>query len=142
MSQQKINILFILPSLRYTGAETQAINLINGLSRRTFNIHVIIFQKHLDQLSQLDTQTIKFYKCPRRFKFDVAIIKKIADIIKREDIRIIHCTNQIAYLFAFLGKLISGRKVGLAAALHTTIHRSTWMLMHSATERLVKNEKT
>jgi len=124
MKHRRINILFVLPSLRYTGAETQAVNLINGLLRRTFNIHAVIFQEHLDQLAKLDTRTITFYMCPRRFKFDTAIIKKIADIIRREDIRIIHCTNQIAFLFAFLGRLISGRKSALVATLHTTIHRS------------------
>ena len=124
MKHQRINILFVLPSLRYTGAETQAVNLINGLSRRKFNVHAVVFQDHLDQLTKLDTRTITFYKCPRRYKFDVAIIKKISDIVRHKDIRIIHCTNQIAFLFAFLGRLISGKKSVLVAALHTTINRS------------------
>lgn len=124
MHKRKINVLFLLPSLRYTGAGRQVVDLVNGLSSEKINVHLLTFEKQLDQLDRLDTKKVTFYNYPRRFKFDASVITRISRLIEKEDIDIVHCTNQIALLFGFLGKISARRKPKLVVALHTTVNRS------------------
>jgi len=124
MPDRKINVLFLLPSLRYTGAGRQVVDLVNGLSSERFAIHLLTFEKQLDQLDRLDRNKVTFHNHPRKFKFDSSIITAISQLIKKEKIDIVHCTNQIALLLGFLGRLRAGRKTKLIGALHTTVNRN------------------
>ena len=124
MDNRKINILFILPSLCIGGAQRQVIDLVNGISGDKFRINLLTFEKHLDYLNILDREKVRFYNFPRKYKYDFTVIHKIAKIIDKEDIDIIHCTNQIAILFGFLGKLIAKKKTKFIGAIHATINRN------------------
>ena len=105
MRNEHAKVLFIVPSLRLAGAERQVIDLVNGLSEERFNIHLFTFEKELDQLENINTKKMKFYNHPRKYKFDFAPAKRIAEIIDRESIDIVHCTLQIALLYGFIGKM-------------------------------------
>lgn len=124
MIKEKINALFIVPSLHLCGAERQVVDLVNGLVGDKFHIHLLTFEKELDQIDRLNTEKVKFYNYPRRYKYDFSVAKKIADIIDEEDIDIVHCTMSIALLFGFLGKLRAKKRVKLINAIHTTINRN------------------
>lgn len=123
MINRKINVLFLLPSLRFGGAERQVVDLVNGISRDIFNIHLLTFENELDLLEDLNTEKVTFYNYPRKYKYDFSMTKKIAKIICREDIDIIHCTLQIALLYGFIGKLRAKKKVEFIDAIHTTINK-------------------
>lgn len=124
MISEKINVLFILPSLCFGGAERQVVDLLNGISGDRFNTNLLTFEKQLDLLEGLNKEKVKFYNYPRKYKYDFSIIKKIAKVIDIENIDIIHCTNQIAILFGFLGKLKAKKRAKFIGAIHTTINRN------------------
>lgn len=124
MTEKKIKVLFMLPSLLYTGAERQVVDLINGLSEDLFISHLLVLGDELDQLECLNRKKVTFYHCPRKHKYDFSPRKNIESIIDTENIDIIHCTNQIPILYGFLGKIKAKKKVKFIGALHTTINRN------------------
>jgi len=123
MKDKKINILFIISSLEFGGAQRQVIDLVNRMSEDHFNIHLLTFEHQLAQLDRLDKIKVVFHNFPRQHKFDLSPTREIAKIIRSKKIDIIHCTNQISLLFGFLGKLRSRKRIKLAFAIHTTVAR-------------------
>lgn len=121
---EKINLLFVIPSLRLGGAERLVINLVNGLSRDRFKIHLFTFEQNLDQLEDVDKENVLFYNYPRRYKTDFRPSIKLAEIIDREKIDIVHATLQISIFYAFIGLMLAKRKVRFIGAIHTTINRN------------------
>lgn len=122
--EKKLNVLFLLPSLGIGGAERQVVDLVNGLSEEKFNIYLVTFEKLFNLLENLDREKVTYIHCPREYKFDFSVTRKIAHVIDREDIDIVHWTNQISLLFGFFAKFRAKKKVKLIGALHTTINRS------------------
>lgn len=119
-----IKVLFIVPSLVRAGAETQLVDLVNGLSNQQFEKHLFTFEKNLDQKDRLDLENITLYNQPRRYKFDTAPIKRIVQIIDIEEIDVIHCTMQFPLLLAWLAKLQSRRKPSVISAIHSMYFHS------------------
>ena len=117
------NILFIVPSLRRAGAETQIIDLVNTLDASLFNKHLLAFESDLSQLDRVDAANVNFHHVLRRYKYDIGFIKHIAKIIDDHSIDVIHCTMQFSLLIAFLARLRSSRKPKLITVIHTTINR-------------------
>jgi glycosyltransferase involved in cell wall biosynthesis len=124
MAVEKIRVLFVLPSLIYTGAEKQVVDLLNNLSEEDFESHLLVLGEELDLLDRLNRDKVKFFHCPRKHKYDFSPRREIARIIDRQNIDILHCTNQIPIFYGFLGKLQAKKKVKFLGALHTTINRS------------------
>ncbi len=117
------NILFIIPSLRRAGAETQVLDLVTDLSDEHFNKYLFTFEKRLDQLDRVDQSVIHFYNQPRKYKFDFSMARTIASIIDKENIEIVHCTLQIALLMGWIGCKLAKKSPQLVVALHTTLNR-------------------
>lgn len=118
--ERPIRSLFILPSLYRAGAETQLVDLVNGLSNKQFQKYLFTFEENLDQKDRLDTEHVTLYNQPRRYKFDLYPVKCIAQLIDKEKIEIIHCTQPFSLLLAFLGRLRSRRKPPIVTAIHST----------------------
>jgi len=117
------NILFIVPSLRRGGAETQLIDLVNSLDSKKYCKHLLVFEKELDQLNRIDRNSVKFHRIHRRFKYDVAFIRDLSYVIEKEKIDIVHCTLLFSCLVAALSLLGIKRKPVLLTTIHTTEHR-------------------
>ena len=47
--RMSINALFVVPTLKRAGAETQVIDLINGLDNQKFSKFVVVFGENVDQ---------------------------------------------------------------------------------------------
>lgn len=124
MNLPKKKILFILPSLCRAGAETQTINLVNGLDSEQYEKFFLTFEKNIDQMGRIDKAQIKFFQYPRKFKFDLGPARKIATLIEQEEIDLVHCSLQISLFMGWLGIKFSMRKPKLVLAVHTTINRS------------------
>ncbi len=124
MEKSSIRLLSILPSLIYTGAERQVIDLLNALPEEDFTVHLLTLGEPLDLLPRLDRKKVTFHHHPRRRRLDFSPRKAIAAVIKEKEIDILHCTNQIPILYGFLGRRASGRKVKIIGAIHTTINRN------------------
>jgi len=112
----------MVPALLRGGAETQAMELINGIDSRYFEKYLLVFEKELDQLEKVDMDTVEFHHVIRKGKFDFSFVRKIAKIIDVNKIEVIHCTMQISLLFAWLACRLSKQKPELVVAIHTTIN--------------------
>jgi len=93
------------------------------MAKQGYHIHLFTFERNLDLLEVLDRTRVKYYNHPRCYKFDFSNISRIAEIIDREEIDIVHCTLQIALLFGYFGVRRSKRRPKLIDAIHTTTNR-------------------
>jgi glycosyltransferase involved in cell wall biosynthesis len=114
--------LIVVPSLTRAGAETQAIDLANGLCARGHRVHLCSFERQLDQRERLASQ-VRFHHVLRKRKYDVSVIAAIAGIIDAERIDIVMGVLQFAVLIAWLAARRSNRRPPVVAGVHTTINR-------------------
>ena len=118
--RQKINILFLLPSLKLAGAETQVIDLINGMDNDRFNKHIVIYENNLEQFDRLDTDNIRFQELRKKSFFDISLFRKIAAIIDQNKIDVMHCSLQHSIMVGWFSARMSVSKPKMIGALHTT----------------------
>lgn len=91
-----INVLYIRSSFDPGGTETLLLNLFNYRQNEIkFNY---AFLKDGSLISRLNSDINQYYKLFRRKRIDFKIIKKLAHLIKNNNIRIIH-THQLFELF-------------------------------------------
>lgn len=117
-------MLFVVPSLARAGAETQLVELVNGLNGADFGKYLFAFEKNLDLLPRVDGQHVVFHHNPRRNKYDLSASRAIARLIDSAGIDIVHCSLQIALLMSWMGLMRARRKPRLVLALHTTLNRN------------------
>jgi glycosyltransferase involved in cell wall biosynthesis len=119
----RIGVLFIVPSLTRAGAETQVVNLANGLDPEAFETHLLSFEENVSQLERVDRDRVTFHH-PRRTRrwIDQDLVRQIARVIDEEQIDIVHCTLQFSVLWAWLARLKTRRRPRIVAAIHTTIN--------------------
>jgi glycosyltransferase involved in cell wall biosynthesis len=111
-----------VPSLKRAGAETQAIDLANGLSANGHDISLFCFEPEIDQRDRLSSE-VRFFHAQRRWKYDLGFVKSLASILEREKIEIVHGVMQFASLVGWLAIQRSRVKPCLISALHTTENR-------------------
>lgn len=115
-----IRVLFIVPSLKRAGAETQIIDMVNALQDAGIERHLLSFGQELDQLERVKCDEVSFHHALRRSKYDTKYIRDIAKIIDEKQIDVVHCTLQFSLLVAWLARARSRRKPKMVAAIHTT----------------------
>jgi glycosyltransferase involved in cell wall biosynthesis len=120
---KRIAVLFIVPSLTRAGAETQVVNLANGLDPEAFETHLLSFEQDVSQLERVDRDRVRFHH-PRRTRrwIDTDLVRQIARVIEEEEIDIVHCSLQFSVLWAWLARLRTPRRPRIVAAIHTTIN--------------------
>jgi glycosyltransferase involved in cell wall biosynthesis len=119
-----LSTLFVAPSLRRAGAETQLIELVNGLDDGRFEKSLFTFHPDLSQRDRLRRGSVVHVVKNRRNRFDFRPVGSLAKIIRRRHAEIVHCTLQIAVFFGWMACRLSLRKPMLVAAVHTTLNRS------------------
>jgi glycosyltransferase involved in cell wall biosynthesis len=124
-----MNCLIVVPSLRRAGAETQAVDLANGLSLVGHGVHLCSFEPQFDQRARL-SGAVKFHHVRRKSKYDLTLITAIADVIDREGISIVLGVMQFAAFTAWLAARRSTQKPPVVAAIHTTVNRGTKEELH------------
>ncbi|MCE7902429.1 MAG: glycosyltransferase [Gammaproteobacteria bacterium PRO9] len=121
---QRLRVLFILPSLTRAGAEIQTVSLINGLDSRRFKKCLVVFEEQLDLLDRVDQDNVDFRHIKRQRKLDIPLAKTLASLIEREQIDVVHCSLQIAFFFGWCAVRLARRRPALVLALHTTKNRN------------------
>jgi glycosyltransferase involved in cell wall biosynthesis len=116
------HVLFIVPSLRRSGAETQVVELVNGLSAAGVERHLLVFENNVEQVARL-CRDVHLVRVERRRKFDMGLVRQIATEIDQRRIDVVHCSLQIALFFGWLGARLSKRKPPVVVAVHTTKNR-------------------
>ena len=116
-------ILFVLPTLKQAGAETQAVDLASEINKLT-PCTLVTLSSETDLAQRLDREGVNWLSLVRRFKLDVGIVGKLAKIIKHGGFQSIHCTGQFAYLLVWLAAVLCKYDGKLVVALHTTVNVS------------------
>lgn len=111
--------LIVVPSLRRAGAETQAVDLANGLAQRGHVVHVFSFLPETEQESRFDS-SVRFHHSLRRSKFATGFVRDLARIVDGEDIDVIHSVMQFSALVSWIAIRLSARKPRHVVAIHTT----------------------
>ena len=125
--------LIVVPSLIRAGAETQAVDLANGLAAKGHSVHLCCFEQDLDQRDRL-SGNVRFHHVPRKSKFDTTLVNRLAALIDEEKIEIVQAILQVSTLVAWLAANRSARQPPVVAAVHTTLNRG---LKQELQERLL-----
>jgi glycosyltransferase involved in cell wall biosynthesis len=120
---QAVRVLFVLPSLGRGGAETQTIDLLNGLDPQHFSKNMVTFETALDLKDRIAHAQVRFAHFPRARRLDWRPALHIARMIDAQQIDIVYCALQIALLIGWLGIRLAHRRPRLVLALHTTVNR-------------------
>ena len=113
-------VLFIVPSLRRAGAESQVVQLVNGLSGGQFDKHLLTYLPDDALRTSVATESVTYHKLNREGRLDFATARAIGKIIDNNEIDIIHCTLHNALLYGVLGTRSARRNPALVCAIHTT----------------------
>jgi glycosyltransferase involved in cell wall biosynthesis len=114
--------MVVVPSLRRAGAETQAVDLVNGLADRGHEVHLCTFESELDQLDRVGSN-VQFHKIVRRGKYNFSFVSGVARIIDDRHIQVVQGVLMFAILAASLAKLRTHTKPVVIGGVHTTVNR-------------------
>lgn len=128
-----VNFLIVVPSLRRAGAETQAIDLANGLADRGHKVHLFTFIPDKDQLDRLNP-AVRHHFSERRKKYSFRYVLELAKLLDDERIDVIHCVMQFPGLVSWIASRRSKRKPPIVIAVHTTTNHD---LVSELADRLV-----
>ena len=117
-------VLFIVPSLRNAGAETQVVDLVNSIDPRFAQKYLFTFEHDMSQFGRVEHAHVQVHNVPRRSKFDLSMCTEIARLIDREQIDLVHCTMQFSLLIGWVARRRAKRKPPLVCAIHITRNKN------------------
>lgn len=114
-----LRLLIVVPSLKRAGAETQAVELANGLVKAGQAVWLFTFERETALRSRLD-KGVQFMSVPRKHKYDFAPIRALARVIADSSIDVVHSVMEFSGLVAWLAIRLSRKSPKLVIAIHTT----------------------
>ncbi len=115
------NILFILNSLTFGGAEKLVVTLLNELDTSKLSLSLLYLRKKeamLAELNQSRLNSVSSYGGTNSLEFRLPFY--LARHIEREKIDTVVCINQRPMLYAFLARRLTRRKFRIIQAIHVT----------------------
>lgn len=116
----KQNILFILNSLCFGGAEKQVVSLLNNLDTENFNLFLIFLKNDTTLLPQIKSDRLKEAVLFETTKFNIHAAKDIGSYIDNNEIDIVLCTNAFPLLYGSLARFFSKRRPKIIEVFHST----------------------
>lgn len=121
MSQVPINVLFIVNSLQFGGAEKHVVTLINQLDTRQFNISLLYLKNKTELISQLDVARVNKIICADLDKWlDISAVRRVGSLIDELRTDIVVCTNGYSLAYGVLGRRAAALSPRLIEVFHTT----------------------
>ena len=100
-----IRLLFVISNLEYGGAQRQVVELANNLDPERFITHVCSLSPYTPLADSLRDADNRLHVIPKRGKFDVTVVPRLAHLLRRLDIDIVQ-----SYLFdADIAARLAGR---------------------------------
>lgn len=116
---KKVNVLFVIMQMELGGSERLVLSLIRGLDRNIFNISLAWF--HGDRvLKEFEGENIRLHHVPKLKRLDLGAMKKLAKIIRDDDIHVVNAHHFMPAFYSFYGS-----KVANSCKLLCTEH-SSW----------------
>lgn len=105
-----IRVLHVIGAGEFGGAERHILNLVKAMNSQKISIIVCcLFAEPFVKVAK--EQGINVLALPMRHKLDLGIIKKLSEIIKKEDIDIVHTHGVRANLVGRLAAKLAKRKI-------------------------------
>jgi glycosyltransferase involved in cell wall biosynthesis len=122
MENRRINLLFIVNSLTFGGAEKHVVTLLNHLDTARFRLSLGYLKKDETLLPQLERKRLEggAFCCDVSSKIDLIAARRLAEKIRDDAIDVVVCTNNYSLLYGWLGRLGSGQRPRLMEIFHTT----------------------
>jgi glycosyltransferase involved in cell wall biosynthesis len=122
MKSEAINVLFIVNSLQFGGAEKHVVTLLNHLDSARFRLSLAYLKNDATLMSQLDRERIggRVFCCDVARKIDMRAVGQLAAYIREHEIDIVVCANLYSLLYGWLARIRSRRPVRLVEVFHTT----------------------
>jgi glycosyltransferase involved in cell wall biosynthesis len=115
--------MLLVSSLERGGAERQVIELANHLDPDRFDVTVASMSPHVPLAAHLNDVERRLYIVPRRGKYDVSVVSRIASIGREKRIKIIHAFLFDAEMVARLAGKLAGVPVVLGSERNTDYER-------------------
>lgn len=111
-----MKILFIIHSLKFGGAERQLVELIKGLNRHLYEVHLICLDNVPEGYTEiLSSAGIEIRYFLRSYKYDLRPIFFICRFIQEKQIDVVHTFEHLGSLFGLFAAKLSGRPVVCSA---------------------------
>jgi glycosyltransferase involved in cell wall biosynthesis len=122
MNVKRINLLFIVNSLGFGGAEKHVVTLANTLDVSRFKLTLAYLKNEDDLLPQIDIDRIdgRVACCHVSKKVDLSAIRQLAQLIRDDEIDVVVCTNAFSLLYGWLARLFARIYPRLVVVFHTT----------------------
>lgn len=122
MNDSVVNVLFLLNSLHYGGAEKQTISLINSLDTNKFKVWLACLKEDGSLRGEVNEATLEGFSILNvGKKLDTDAVTSLKNIILEKTIDIVVCVNQYPMLYGILAKMKIKRKLRVIEVFHTTI---------------------
>ncbi len=118
-----LNVLAIVNSLQFGGAENHLISLLNHLDPEKFGLS-LAYLKPLDHLlSQVDRRRCGngIFCCHVSRKIDWRAVRELSQHIDDRKVDVVMCINNYPLLYGWLARRLSRRKPALIALFHSTL---------------------
>lgn len=120
MKHKKIKLMIITHDMAIGGLQQVIVNLCRNLNRNIFEPSVLCLRRGGEFAMQIERLGIKLITLPQKNKTDYFSFLKVARILKREKIDIIHTHNTQPFIDGTMAALLSGVKT----IIHTDHARS------------------
>jgi len=121
MGERQGNVLLLVSSLGFGGAEKHIVTLANRLDTVGFRVALCYLKPIEGLLSQLEVAHLTALSCLQvRRRLDWTAIRTLTELIDRSDIDVVVCANTYPALYAWLAGRRARRPPKLVEIFHTT----------------------
>lgn len=117
-------VLFLTYGFSIGGAEMIIVNLLNYLSTLGFQLPVASLSRP-QSLEWKLAPAIKVRHLPRRWKLDFRVVRRIANLVERDDIKLVFALGMFSFFYLRLSYCLLRSKPKTIISLHSTRPRST-----------------
>lgn len=132
------NILLLISSLEYGGAERQVVELYKSLDRNRFNPLICTLSEYNPLADGLPNPSTDLVVVKKRGKYDLRVVFRLAKLIKERNIELIHCFLFDAEIAGRLASLLAGRPAVIASERNSDYtHKKIHWIFHRLTKGLI-----
>ncbi len=87
---ERVNVLLLISTLEYGGAQRQVIELANHLDPQTFNVHVCSLLDHVPLADQLRDREHRLHVIRKYHKLDFTVVPRLALLARGLHVHVLH----------------------------------------------------
>ena len=89
-AERPVRVVLVISNLEYGGAQRQVVEIANELPRRGFTVHICCLSSYVPLASGLRTMSHQLHILPKRWKFDISLVPRLAAFLRRVRADVVH----------------------------------------------------